>query len=106
MTFEEMEHTMEFILNQQAKFSVDIEVLKEMVGRVTEKQEKTQDQLQLLTQSVNTLTERVSSVEDQLSHFAKMQEQWQSELKDKFAVLTMLTVDHAQRLARLETPSA
>ncbi|MBI4752183.1 MAG: hypothetical protein HY774_27160 [Acidobacteria bacterium] len=104
---------MEFILTQQAKFSVDIEVLKEMVGRVTEKQEKTQDQLVSITQtlstvtrSLNTLTERVSSVEDQLSHFAKMQEQWQSELKDKFAVLTMLTIDHAQRLARLEHPPA
>lgn len=31
MTFEEMERTMEFILNQQAKFSVDIELLKESI---------------------------------------------------------------------------
>ncbi len=31
MTPEEMEHTMEFILNQQAKFSVDIDLLKESI---------------------------------------------------------------------------
>lgn len=45
MTHEEMERTMEFILNQQAKFSVDIELLKESqarisadIGRLTENQ--------------------------------------------------------------------
>ena len=35
MTFEEMERTMEFILNQQAKFSVDIDLLKESQAILT-----------------------------------------------------------------------
>ncbi|HNC44178.1 MAG TPA: hypothetical protein PLU80_08430 [Acidobacteriota bacterium] len=35
MTFEEMERTMEFILNQQAKFSVDIDLLKESQATLT-----------------------------------------------------------------------
>ncbi|HNC44696.1 MAG TPA: hypothetical protein PLU80_11055 [Acidobacteriota bacterium] len=38
MTHEEMERTMEFILNQQAKFSVDIDLLKESQERLTENQ--------------------------------------------------------------------
>ena len=35
MTFEEMERTMEFILNQQAKFSTDIDLLKESQVRMS-----------------------------------------------------------------------
>lgn len=35
MTHEEMERTMEFILTQQAKFSVDIELLKESQARMS-----------------------------------------------------------------------
>ncbi|HNC44179.1 MAG TPA: hypothetical protein PKZ53_22915 [Acidobacteriota bacterium] len=35
MTFEEMERTMEFIVNQQAKFSVDIDLLKEAQAILT-----------------------------------------------------------------------
>ncbi|HMZ80071.1 MAG TPA: hypothetical protein PLL06_10250 [Acidobacteriota bacterium] len=35
MTHEEMERTMEFILNQQARFSVDIDLLKESQARMS-----------------------------------------------------------------------
>lgn len=35
MTHEEMEHTMQFILNQQAKFSVDVDLLKENQVRMS-----------------------------------------------------------------------
>lgn len=86
MTFEEMERTMEFILNQQAKFSVDIELLKESIVemktqadldraamregieamlQIAERMEKTTSNLVIAQVG---LSQRVARIEDRVDH--------------------------------------
>ncbi|HEX8922991.1 MAG TPA: hypothetical protein VF766_16065 [Pyrinomonadaceae bacterium] len=45
MTEEEMQKKMEFILEQQAQFAVNIDVLRENVSRLSETQQRTDEQL-------------------------------------------------------------
>ena len=45
MNNEEFDRKMEFIVNQQAKFAVDIDVLRESVGRLTEAHAQTEESL-------------------------------------------------------------
>ncbi len=57
MTFEEMERTMEFILNQQAKFSTDIDLLKESQEKLIENQTRMSGDIENLRISVTGLLE-------------------------------------------------
>ncbi|MEW6206822.1 MAG: hypothetical protein AB1631_00540 [Acidobacteriota bacterium] len=73
----DIEHTMQFILEQQAKFSADIDVLKEAVSRqgeninrlnvaideVIQSQKKMNEYLGQLTEVVASLADSVSTVE-------------------------------------------
>lgn len=57
MTHEEMERTMQFILNQQAKFSVDIDLLKESQERFSDNQTRMSADIENLKISVAGLLE-------------------------------------------------
>ncbi len=78
MTDEERERTMEFILNQQAKFYVDIEILKEAQGKtqrhidsITEQNERNTVLLAGVTEQVAGVTEQVAGVSQQLAGLLK-----------------------------------
>ena len=57
MTHDEMERTMQFILDQQAKFSVDIDLLKESQERFSENQVRMSGDIENLKISVAGLLE-------------------------------------------------
>lgn len=57
MTHEDMERTMQFILSQQAKFSVDIDLLKEAQEKLTQNQTRMSVDIENLKISVAGLLE-------------------------------------------------
>ena len=80
MSPDEIERTMQFLLNQQAKFSADFERLSEktervtdalvgltgIVGRLAESQQETDRQLRDTKARVDDLGDYIKSVESQL----------------------------------------
>ncbi|MBI4747750.1 MAG: hypothetical protein HY774_04645 [Acidobacteria bacterium] len=62
MTHEEMERTMGFILTQQAKFSVDIDLLKESQERLTENQARMSADIGRLTENQASMAANQASM--------------------------------------------
>lgn len=52
MNQQQMENTIQFIVEQQARFSTDIEALKQSVQSLTESQQRTDDQIKALTEEM------------------------------------------------------
>ena len=63
MTYEEMQKTMQFIIEQQAQFTVDIQQLKES-------QAKTEEKVGQLTANVSQVSEVVSQMSEVVSRLA------------------------------------
>ena len=88
MTFEEMERTMEFILNQQAKFSVDIDLLKEAQAALTADVSEMKIQAELDRQAMREDRELMKAMFQHLSDNAeadrRMVREMVQDLKDLF----------------------
>ncbi len=90
MTYEEMEKTMQFILEQQAQFATDIQQIRELQAGFHEVQAKFQTQLGTLTDATLTLVGVVGKVaeaqertEERLSAFITFVERYISGRKGK-----------------------
>jgi chromosome segregation ATPase len=90
MSKDDFEHQMDFILKQQAKFSADIEQLKE-----TQKQQVAN--IDRLAASVQTLTENTTTMQSQIDSII-------TEMRDSFDKLILsneVTRDFANQIAAL-----
>ncbi|MBI4749851.1 MAG: hypothetical protein HY774_15295 [Acidobacteria bacterium] len=81
MTFEEMERTMEFIVNQQAKFSVDIDLLKESQAALTADVAEMKVQAELDRQLMKAMFQHFS---DNAEADRRMVREMVQDLKDLF----------------------
>ena len=81
MTFEEMERTMEFILTQQAKFSVDIDLLKESQAALTADVAEMKVQAELDRQLMKAMFQHLS---DNAEADRRMVREMVQDLKDLF----------------------
>jgi chromosome segregation ATPase len=70
MTNEQFEHRIEFILDQQANFAVDIQQLQESQRRLTEAQERTDGMLRSLVEVNLALTGHVEGLAAQIQGLA------------------------------------
>jgi hypothetical protein len=56
MTEEQMHNTMQFIIEQQARFAADMQVMKEAIGAMQEHSRHTDDRIRTLTDALLSLT--------------------------------------------------
>jgi chromosome segregation ATPase len=73
MTFEEMERTMQFILEQQAQFAANQAKAEERIARIEEMQENAARQIELLGSALVELTEAHTRTEGSLTQLAEAQ---------------------------------
>jgi hypothetical protein len=121
MTKEEMERTMQFIIEQQAKNAVGIDELKEAQARTTTSIEAISRNLGELTGIVASLTDSVRTMEVQVEidrkEFRENQESMRIETREAFDKLILsnevtrdlankigeLAVNTSRRVSRLES---
>src|SRR5687767_6688597 len=62
MDQQQMENTIQFLVENQSRFHSDLELLKENVETIAENQKRTDEQIRALTQSQQALNERVDDI--------------------------------------------
>lgn len=116
MTPEQMERAIEFLLDHHAKFSADIDQLKDSQSSLVESQARTSDTVDRLAGVVSELTNNVSSLADTVSRLeaqAESDRQETTEALDKLilanevtrdlaAKATQLAISASQRITKLE----
>ncbi len=66
MSSDNIQRKMDFIVEQQAKFTVDIELLKESIGQLRESQKSLTADIQALTLNVSELTGTVGTMQTEM----------------------------------------
>lgn len=97
MTAEEMERTMQFILEQQAQFSTDIQQLKETSGELLKSQMDLTQSLGTLVGIVGQIAEaqvQLSEAQTQLANAHKRTENTVAELADRVNVFIAVVERH------------
>jgi chromosome segregation ATPase len=82
MTFEEMEHTMQFILEQQAQFAVNQTKAEERIARIEGIQENTARQIEHLGHALVELTEAHERTQGTLRELAEGHARTQEALRE------------------------
>jgi hypothetical protein len=99
MTPEQMERAIEFLLDHHAKFSADIDQLKESQTALVEAQARTSDTVERLAGVVSELADSVSRLEAQ----AETDRQEIREAIGHLITANENTRNYAQEIARLAT---
>jgi len=97
MTGEEMERTIQFLIEHHANVSAEIDGLKEAQGRTQEAQERTAANIDSLTGIVVDLVQSVSRLEEQ----AEINRQEIQDALNKLILGNEVTRSLAQHVARL-----
>jgi signal transduction histidine kinase len=102
MTHEEMERTMEFILAQQAKFSVDIDLLKEsqaaLTNSVTEMKAQADLDRAIMQGAISEMRDGISEMRQGVMAMLLIAERLEKTTSD----LAQAQIGTSQRVTRLE----
>lgn len=116
MSDDNIQRKMDFIVEQQAKFSVDIELLKESIGLLKESQKTLTADVQALTTDVQALTADVQALTFNVNELRETVGTIQSDMREGFNNLilanevtrklteevALLAINTSQRVTRLE----
>jgi len=96
MTEDEMNRKMEFIVEQQAQFAADIQMLEERQERFQRQQERFQGQLETLTVVASTALETSTKTAEIVSTLAATLSEAQTETQRQIARVAMLLEAHVR----------
>ena len=82
MTNEEMQKTMAFIIEQQARFTVNIDVLRENVSLLAESQKRTEETVANLARMQTHMNEVVAVMADSQQRMVEAQERTDRKLSE------------------------
>jgi phosphoenolpyruvate-protein kinase (PTS system EI component) len=116
MDQQQMENTIQFLVENQSKFHSDLELLKENVQTIAENQKHTDEQIRALTKSQQEAYERMQTLTERVDDVVGVVDVMRLELRQSFDNLIIanevtrnlaeqigkLAVNTSQRLAKLE----
>ena len=106
MTYEQMQHTMEFIVEQQARFTVNIQQLEEGFKRQEEERIRDRPRLARLEQSYQTVVELLKNYDSRMDDHVSRMDRVEGENSRLEIALARFTEKSDARIDRVEGESS